>query len=121
MKYSDKYIFEGLLDFQTRGIQWGRDHSGLCTVCGDVTNWMDIDFQCWLCSTECSFILDFQYQYDTWMGNIRGIIEWIRIAIEKGDTPTQLIDDLESALDEGEVIKDWMEKYPLVSPGASNA
>jgi len=54
MKYDEKYKMKGVEAAQINpSIMYTSDFSGSCWECGDETNWMDIDFQAYICSTEC--------------------------------------------------------------------
>lgn len=54
MKYDEKYRMTGIKEDCTwPSLLYLADLTGPCWHCGEQTNWVDIDFQAHICSTEC--------------------------------------------------------------------
>jgi len=49
------------------GIETITGAGGKCAVCGDNTHYVEINYQCWMCSSECLGEMDKDY-YETLTG-----------------------------------------------------
>ncbi len=76
-KFDCLYQFEGVqevqLDHPFRGMIYIAHAESECSMCHDATSWLNLDFHCALCSTECHDKLHCEYNEAMSKGQTREV------------------------------------------------
>jgi len=107
MKYDDRYIFNGLSDFEAHGMWWGeKSPEHTCWICKERTKWINLNFQCHICSDECQDYLTFRYMFSDVTSSMMSDIRHIRHLITDF---TDLDSDLSEAREVLQELEDRIE------------